>query len=180
MDLITKDGLLARGVFALLIGILCFITPIAIQDIIAYLIGIFLLVISVVTGGICLSNESGIKNHLIPLILSVLGVIVAILIFISPTWMVVALTLLVAIWLFITGIAEVLVAVSLPGFPHRMLLWISGFIGILFGILVAVVPFPEQGSLLLIIILGLYCLIFGIISIIAGLLMKKEDLIITA
>jgi uncharacterized membrane protein HdeD (DUF308 family) len=56
---------------------------------------------------------------------------------------------------------------------------VNGFIGVLFGILIGFAPIPTAGSLVLIILLGIYCLVFGIISIIAGLMIKKGEMVIT-
>jgi uncharacterized membrane protein HdeD (DUF308 family) len=177
IEVITKGGFLSRGIFALIIGILCFAVPIAMQDLIAYIIGIFLLIISIVTGGMTISKDAGITQRIPIFILSLIGVILGILIFISPIWMVVLYTILIAVWLIVTGLVDIFLAISLTDLPHRFLLWVSGFIAIIFGILIGFAPLPTTGSLLLIILLGIYCLIFGIISIIVGLLMKKGDAI---
>jgi uncharacterized membrane protein HdeD (DUF308 family) len=173
VEILTKGGLLARGIFALIIGILCFTLPVGMQAVFAYIIGIFLLIISLVTGAISLS-ESG-KVHWGVLILSIIGVIIALLMFFSPFVMFVALTILVAAWAIITGIAELAIAYSLKDLPFRVLLGISGFFAILFGILIGFAPLPTEGSLILILLLGIYFLFIGIISIIAGLLMKKGE-----
>ncbi len=176
-EILTKGGLLARGIFALIIGILCFTLPIGMQAVFAYIIGIFLLIISLVTGGLAIS-ESG-RVHWGVLILSVIGVIIALLTFISPFAMFVALTILIAAWAIVTGIAELVMAFSLKGMPFRVLLGISGFLAVLFGILIGFAPLPTEGSLVLILLLGIYCVIFGIISIITGLLMKKGEVFVT-
>lgn len=178
-EIITRGGFLARGIFGLIIGILCFAVPVAMQDLIAYIIGIFLLIISVLTGGMAISPESKIAHRIPVFILSLIGVIIAILIFISPVWMVVVYTILIAIWLIITGIAEVGLAISFSEMPHRFLLWISGLIALVFGLLIGVVPIPTAGSMLVIVLIGIYCLLFGIMSIIISLLMKKGDAIIS-
>jgi uncharacterized membrane protein HdeD (DUF308 family) len=146
------------------------------QAVFAYIIGIFLLIISLITGAISLS-ESG-KVHWGVFILSIIGVLIALLTFISPFAMFVAVTILIAAWAIITGIAELAIAYSLKDLPFRVLLGISGFFAILFGILIGFAPFPKEGSLVLILLLGIYCLFFGIISIIAGLLMKKGETVI--
>ncbi len=177
-EIFTKGGLLARGIFALIIGILCFLIPLTMQDIIAYIIGIFLLIISVISGALCISAGHPAKHRWGMLILSIIGIIIAVLIFISPIWMVVVMTFLVAIWLIILGISELWFALTLKD-AHRILLGVSGFIALVIGILVAVVPFPKAGATLLIILLGIYLVIFGIISLIAGFLMRKGDIIIT-
>ena len=175
-EILTKGGLLARGIFALIIGILCFTLPVGMQAVFAYIIGIFLLIISLVTGAISLSEDG--KVHWGILILSIIGVLIALLTFISPFAMFVAVTILIAAWAIITGIAELVIAYSLKDLPFRVLLGISGFFAILFGILIGFAPLPKEGSLVLILLLGIYCLFFGIISIIAGLLMKKGEKII--
>lgn len=175
-EILTKGGLLARGIFALIIGILCFTLPVGMQAVFAYIIGIFLLIISLITGAISIS-ESG-KVHWGVLILSIIGVIIALLMFISPFAMFVAFTLLIAAWAIITGIAELAIAFSLKDLPFKVLLGISGFFAVLFGILIGFAPLPKEGSLVLILLVGIYCLFFGIISIIAGLLMKKGEAVI--
>ncbi|MFH0967202.1 MAG: DUF308 domain-containing protein [Methanobacteriota archaeon] len=176
-EILTKGGMLIRGIFALIIGILCFFLPIEMQAVIAYIIGIFLLIISLVTGGMSISAAQ--PGRIPVLILSIIGVIVAIMTFISPFMMVIAVTFLIAIWAIVTGIAELSIAYALKEMPFRVLLGINGFISVLFGFLIGFAPIPTAGSLVLIILLGIYCLVFGIISIITGLLMQKGDLIIT-
>jgi len=176
VEILTKGGLLARGIFALIIGILCFTLPVGMQAVFAYIIGIFLLIISLITGAISI-GESG-KVHWGVLILSIIGVILALLMFFSPFVMFVALTILIAAWAIITGIAELAIAYSLKDLPFRVLLGISGFFAILFGILIGFAPLPTEGSLILILLLGIYFLFIGIISIIAGLLMKKGETVV--
>ena len=176
-EILTKGGMLIRGIFALIIGILCFFLPVGMEAVIAYIIGIFLLIISLITGGMSISSNQ--PGRIPVLVLSVIGVIVAIMTFISPFVMVIAITFLIAIWAIITGIAELTLAYALREMPFRVLLGINGFIAVLFGFLIGFAPIPTAGSMVLIILLGIYCLVFGIISIITGLLMKKGDLIIT-
>ncbi|MHB8163287.1 MAG: HdeD family acid-resistance protein [Methanoregula sp.] len=176
VEILTKGGLLARGIFALIIGILCFTLPVGMQAVFAYIIGIFLLIISMVTGAISLS-ESG-KVHWGVLILSIICVIIALLMFISPFAMFFALTILIAAWAIITGIAELAIAYSLKELPFRVLLGISGFFAVLFGILIGFAPIPTEGSVVLILLVGIYCLFLGIISIIAGLFMKKGETVV--
>ena len=178
-EIITRGGFLARGIFSLIIGILCFAVPIAMQNVIAFIIGIFLLIISVATAGMAMSPESGITHRIPVVILSIIGIILAVMIFLSPVWLVVLYTILIAVWLIITGLAEIVLAISLVDLPHRFLLWISGLIAIIFGILIGAVPLPTAGSMLVIVLIGIYCLLFGIMSIILGLLMKKGDAIIS-
>ena len=178
MEIITKGGLLVRGVFALIIGILCFVVPVNMEWVIAYLVGIFLLVISIIMGGISISSEHPPLHRWSVFLLSVIGAIIAILIFVSPIWLIVLMAFLVALWLILAGIADVIFAAALKDAPHRILLWISGVIAMIFGLLIAVVPFPTKGALLLVILIGIFGVIYGIISIIAGLLIKKDEAII--
>jgi len=178
MEIITKGGLLVRGVFALIIGILCFAVPLSMEWVIAYLVGIFMLVISIIMGGISISSETSPPHRWATFILSVIGVIVAILIFVSPVWLIVVMTILVAIWLIVTGIADVVFAATMTSAPHRVLLWIAGVIAMIFGLLILLVPFPTKGALVVVILIGIFGVIYGIISIVAGLLMKKDETLI--
>jgi uncharacterized membrane protein HdeD (DUF308 family) len=176
-EILTRGGLLARGILALVIGILCFTIPAGMQALIAYIVGIFLLIISLVTGGLALSEPG--KMKWLVFILSIIGVIIAVFTFISPFAMFVAFTILIAAWAIITGIAEIVLAYSVEELPFRILLGISGFIAVLFGILIGFAPLPTEGSMILILLLGIYCLIFGIISLVTGMLMKKGEAIVT-
>jgi len=178
VEILTKGGLLARGIFAIIIGILCFLLPTGMQAVFAYLLGIFLLIISIVTGAISIS-ESG-KVHWGVLILSIIGIIIALLMFMSPFMMFVALTLLIAAWAIITGIAELVIACSLEALPYRVLLSVSGFFAILFGIIIGFAPLPAEGSQILILLIGIFCLFFGIVSLITGLMMRKGEVLVTA
>jgi uncharacterized membrane protein HdeD (DUF308 family) len=148
------------------------------QAVFAYIIGIFLLIISIVTGAISIS-ESG-KIHWGVLVLSIIGVIIALLMFISPFMMFVALAILIAAWAIITGIAELAIAYSLEALPFRILMGISGFFSVLFGILIGFAPLPTQGSHLLVLLIGVFCVFFGIISLITGMLMHKGEMIVAA
>ncbi|WP_460372628.1 HdeD family acid-resistance protein [Methanocalculus sp. MC3] len=176
-EVMTRGGLLARGIFALIIGVLCFTIPIAMEALFAYIIGIFLIVISIVTGAVSISDTG--KVHWGVLILSILGLIVAILLFMTPFVMFVALTILVAAWAIITGIAELALAFSLDELPFRIMLGIGGFFSVLFGILIGFAPLPMDGSLILIMLIGIYFLIMGILSLITGLLMRKGEVIVS-
>jgi len=177
-EILTRGGLLARGIFALIVGVLCFLIPSEMQAVFAYIIGIFLLIISIVTGAISIS-ESG-KTHWGVLALSVLGVIVSLLMFMSPFIMFIALTLLIAAWAIITGIAELAIAFSLDALPFRILMGISGFFSVLFGILIGFAPLPAEGSHILILLIGVFLLFFGIISLITGMLMHRGEVIVAA
>lgn len=141
-EILTKGSLLARGIFAVIIGILCFTLPIAIEAVIAYIIGIFLLIISLMTAGMSLSSEQ--KGRWPIMILALIGVIIAILTFISPFSMIVALTILIAAWAIITGITELFIAFSMKDLPFRALLGVNGFIGVLFGILIVFCTYPNS------------------------------------
>jgi uncharacterized membrane protein HdeD (DUF308 family) len=113
MEIITKGGLLIRGVFALIIGILCFVVPVNREGVIACLAGIFLLVISIVMGGISISSEHPPLHRWSVFLLSVLGAIIASLIFVSPIRLIVLMSFLVALWLILAGITDVIFAAPL-------------------------------------------------------------------
>ncbi|GAB6286483.1 MAG: HdeD family acid-resistance protein [Methanoregula sp.] len=177
-EILTKSGLLARGIFALIIGLLCFSLPVGMQAVFSYIIGIFLLVMSLITGGLAISETGTVQWGVF--ILSIIGILIGILAFISPFAMFFALAILIAAWAIVTGIAELVIAFSLKGLPFRVLLGISGLVAILFGVLIGFAPLPTNGSYILILLVGIYCVIFGILSIITGLLMRKGTALIAA
>lgn len=87
-----------------------------------------------------------------------------------------ALTLLyfIAFWAILTGIAEVATAIRIRHeVTGEWLLALAGMLSILFGIVCVV--FPRSGALSLIILIGVYALIFGVILIGLGLRLRNYD-----
>ena len=74
------------------------------------------------------------------------------------------------------GVSELGLAFSNKTAPHRVLLALSGFIGILFAIILVLTPL--LGAYALVIVLGIYVLVFGLISIFLGLSMGKEKVVV--
>lgn len=163
-------SLLIRGVLALIIGILALAFPVGMIEFIVYLVGILILVLSICGGGICLSSSAPPAHRWGLLALSVIGVIIAILTFISPVVMVLAITFLIALWAFVTGIGDLGLAFSGVQKEHRLLFGLTGIIAIIFGLMV--VAMPLEGALAIITVLGIFGVIFGVASIIAGIMVR--------
>jgi Short repeat of unknown function (DUF308) len=91
-----------------------------------------------------------------------------------------ALLFLVAAWAIVTGIMQVVGAMTLlPGTGHTWLLVLSGLASVVFGIVIAL--WPGAGTLTVIWLIGIYAIVFGVVYIAAYFqsraLTREPDLI---
>jgi uncharacterized membrane protein HdeD (DUF308 family) len=106
----------------------------------------------------------------------VLSILVGIFALITPLIIAMTITIFIAAWALVTGVSDLGLAISHKIPPHRVLLAVSGIIGILFAIVLVLTPI--LGAYALVILLGIYALIFGFISIFLGLSMGKEKVVV--
>ena len=151
--------LAARGIAAILFGILTFISPglslfalVILFGAWAFADGVFNLVMAVRTrkgerwGWLVLEG--------------VTSIIVGILTFFWPGITALSLLFLIAAWSVVTGIAEVVAAIRLRKLIRgEWLLGLSGVVSIVFGLFL--LAFPGAGALAVIFWIGAYSIVFG-------------------
>ena len=94
------------------------------------------------------------------------SIILGLLAVISPYIATVAIGYLIALWLVINGILTIAYAASVEWEKHRILTGVSGLVSLLAGLFLFISP--ESGMALIMMFLGLFCLISGIITVIMG------------
>jgi uncharacterized membrane protein HdeD (DUF308 family) len=162
-------ALALRGVFAVLFGLLTFLIPgitlltlVLLFGAYAILDGIFDIVSAVRAPG----------RHW-PLVLEgVVGIIIGILTFIWPGITTMVLLYLIAFWAIFTGILEIVAGIRLREvIANEWLLILMGVLSVLFGFLILI--FPGAGALAIIIWIGAYALLFGIMLIALAFLLRR-------
>lgn len=162
-------ALALRGVFAVLFGLLTFLIPgitlltlVLLFGAYAILDGIFDIVSAVRAPG----------RHW-PLVLEgVVGIIIGILTFIWPGITTMVLLYLIAFWAIFTGVLEIVAGIRLREvIANEWLLILMGVLSVLFGFLILI--FPGAGALAIIIWIGAYALLFGIMLIALAFLLRR-------
>jgi uncharacterized membrane protein HdeD (DUF308 family) len=162
-------ALALRGVFAVLFGLLTFLIPgitlltlVLLFGAYAILDGIFDIISAVRAPG----------RHW-PLVLEgVVGIIIGILTFIWPGITTMVLLYLIAFWAIFTGILEIVAGIRLREvIANEWLLILMGVLSVLFGFLILI--FPGAGALAIIIWIGAYSLLFGIMLIALAFLLRR-------
>jgi uncharacterized membrane protein HdeD (DUF308 family) len=158
-----------RGVFAVLFGLLTFLIPgitlltlVLLFGAYAILDGIFDIISAVRAPG----------RHW-PLVLEgVVGIIIGILTFIWPGITTMVLLYLIAFWAIFTGILEIVAGIRLREvIANEWLLILMGVLSVLFGFLILI--FPGAGALAIVIWIGAYALLFGIMLIALAFLLRR-------
>jgi uncharacterized membrane protein HdeD (DUF308 family) len=162
-------ALALRGVFAVLFGLLTFLIPgitlltlVLLFGAYAILDGIFDIVSAVRAPG----------RHW-PLVLEgVVGIIIGILTFLWPGITTMVLLYLIAFWAIFTGVLEIVAGIRLREvIANEWLLILMGVLSVLFGFLILI--FPGAGALAIVIWIGAYALLFGIMLIALAFLLRR-------
>src|SRR5262252_8829299 len=106
------------------------------------------------------------------ILLGVLGVVVGIIALAWPKPTALVLVLVVAIWSFVAGFAEIFAAFqSGEAAGTRAMFIVTGLISIAFGVVLA--WRPDIGAVTLALLFGLFSLIYGVSEIVIGVQMRR-------
>ncbi len=159
-----RSMLLFRGILAVLFGVLVLVWPRLSLVILVLVFGIYAVIggIVAVVDALQYTHEQGRGLLLVEGILSVIVGVVAI---VWPAITAFAFLFLIAAWAIVTGVMEIVGAITLPvGAGRRWLLGLAGLVSIIFGVLIA--TWPRVGLLTVIWLIGIYAIVFGILSIV--------------
>ena len=156
--------LVLRGVVAVLFGLAALFWPGKTLFVLILFFGAYTLVdgIFAIVGGIMDSSRRWLL-----LIEGVLGVVAGLILLARPDLGALVLLYVIAIWAIVTGVMEVLAAISLRReIDNEWLLILGGALSVIFGVILAVLP--GAGLLSLTWLIGAYALVFGVAFIVLG------------
>jgi len=163
--------LVLRGVIAILLGVMAFVSPGAVMLSLALFFGVYLLVDGVI-GFFTAFRASGADNRWWLLLAeAVLNVIMGALALSFPGGAILAFVIVTAVWALLSG-GFLLAAAFRVSLPHgRLWLAIGGLVSILWGVLLLLTP--VMGAVVLTWWLGAYAVLFGVMLVAAGLKLRN-------
>jgi len=174
--ILDKKSLVLRGIVAVLVGLLAIVATKFVLDFLEYIYGFFAIITGIMNSGVGISSEKTEIPKWLLLITGVLGVLLGIFALLTPLIIAMTITMFIAAWALITGILELGLAFSSKTTPHRAVLALSGIIGVVFAIILVLIP--VLGAYALVIVLGVYALVFGFISIFLGLSLGRQKVVV--
>ncbi|HPU13019.1 MAG TPA: HdeD family acid-resistance protein [Aeromicrobium sp.] len=160
---ITFWFLLARGIVATVFGLLALFQPVSTFKVLLFIFGIFCLldgVISIVAGFALRGPQWGwiVFNGFI-------GIILGFIAMRYPESAAVAIFLLIAAWALVSGLLHIFGSFGLKseGDPGWYWTLISGLISVSLGVFFF--AFPKTGLATVVLVLGIYALIYGVVLI---------------
>lgn len=164
--------LVARGVLGIVFGVLAMLWPLSTALALVTLWGIWALVdgIGALTGT---TSLVGWPARVLAAVLGVLSIVAGIIALTRPVGTAVTLTWFLGIWLVARGVLEVVAVVIGRRTGPVLLGLIAAVLSILTGILFA--ANPGAAALSLAWVLGLMALIWGVVFLAAGLMLRREE-----
>ena len=162
-------ALLLRGIAAVLFGLVALFWP----GITLYVLIIFFGAYALVDG--IFAIVAGVRGvggrRWLLMAVGVLGVLAGLIAFFYPNITALVLLYVIAFWAILTGILEVVMAISLRSeIENEWLMGLSGVLSVVFGVLLAALP--RVGLLSLVWLIGIYALIFGVALIVLSLRLR--------
>ena len=162
-------ALALRGVIAVLFGLLTFFIPGVTLISLVLLFGFYV----ILDGIFDIVSAMKAPGHHWPLLVEgIVGIVAGIVTFMWPGITAMFLLHLIAFWAILTGVLEIVAGIRLREvIANEMLLILMGVISTLFGILI--ITFPGAGALAIIIWIGAYAVVFGIILIVLAFRLRS-------
>ena len=167
----TSTSLILLGVLSLVVGIIAIAWPNVTITALVILFAVYAFIGAGLQAARAFSSATAgpVFGHLLLALIDLAAGVIAI-VWPGPTAL--ALVWVVAIWAFVAGFTEVMLAFgSGEKAGTRALFILTGLVSIAFGVVLAVRP--DIGALTLALLFGLYSLIYGISQIILGVQLRK-------
>ena len=156
-----------RGILAIVFGIVALVYPGMTLLVLALVFGAYVFVdglFAIFTG-----IGHGGREAVWYVLEGILGIAVGIATFFYPGITAQALVFLVGFWAILTGIFEVIAGFELP-ISRDWLLALAGIVSIVFGVLIFVNP--GSGALAVVVLIGMYALLFGATLLVLGIRLR--------
>ncbi|MGA2120591.1 MAG: DUF308 domain-containing protein [Methanoregula sp.] len=169
-----------RGLIALIIGILVLIWTNIAEQVVVTLIGILIIIAAILSLVLALKSPAGASRSVVLLVVGVLGLLVGIAAILRPWVAAAGLTVIIALLMLFFGFIDLTIAIFHPEYTkHQLLLGFSGALSVILGGLFFFLP--ALGAVVLVAVyLGIFAIIYGILSIAVGITVRKEQKDVTA
>jgi len=163
--------LLVRGIFAIIFGILAFVSPAPTILALLWLIGAYLLADGVFALISAFRHRGSNSNWWVLLLQGITGILAGIGTFVWPGLTAIFLIYMLAFWALFTGVFEIVAAIRLrKEIEGEWLLALGGILSVLFGLFMFIAP--AAGVLALVWIIGSYAILFGVLLIVLAFRMR--------
>lgn len=163
---------LLRGILAVIFGILAFIWPGTTLLTLIILFGAYALVdgIFAIIAGV--AGYGTTERWWAEVIEGVLGMVIGLMTLLWPGATALVVLYFIAAWAIVTGILEIAAAIQMRRYiSGEWLLFLSGAVSVLFGVLLFI--FPGAGALSLIAFIGAFAILFGSLLIVLALRLRS-------
>jgi len=165
--------LVARGVIAIVFGILAIAWPISTAIALALLWGFWALMDGIGSLVQAFQPEARGRSRLWLVLIGVVALVAAFFAIFSPAVTAVTLTWILGIWLIVRGLFEVVGAFGSSLMTPRWLLLLSAALSILLGILF--VANPGGAAVGIAVFLGITALVWGAVFVVMGLAIRRDQ-----
>jgi len=165
---------LLRGILALIFGIIALVWPTATVFVLIVLFGVYALVDGLFAIGYSISRASKGDKFFALLMLGLLGVLVGAIVLARPGVSSLAVVWVIAFWALLKGVLLIVSAFEMTGSAAaRWLIGLAGVLAIVVGILLF--AHPVAGVFTIILIIGIYALVAGIILVIVSFAARNRQ-----
>lgn len=166
--------LIGIGALLAVLGLVAIIYPAAATATINIMVGIFLIIAGVLLFGFAFgAREAG--DVVIWIVIGALAVIVGIVFLSAPDIGTVTLTVLLAVWFILSGLAKLAAAFEQRGRTGAGLVAINGVISLILGALIAA-ELPDSADWAIGLLLGIMFLVDGVVMILLGWTLRRAGM----
>lgn len=161
---------MARGVLAILFGLLAFVLPGLTLALLVLLFGIWALVDGVTHVSAALCRRM--PHRSLHAMEGAIGIAAGLIALFYPMATVLGLVYVIAVWAVLTGATRIALAIQLHDTPSReWLIGLTGVLALLFGLILAWVP--AAGAVAMAVWVGIYAILAGLIFVGLSLRMRR-------
>ena len=163
---------LARGILSILLGLIAIFWPEVAFASLVLIVGVFALVNGVIAIISAFTSNAKSENWWWLILEGALGILLGAITIFQPQAMARVWLILIAAWLIVAGIFEVITAIAIRKvIEGEFWMILAGVVSVLFGFLL--LASPSLGIAAIGIIIGLFAILFGIIFILLAIGLKK-------
>jgi uncharacterized membrane protein HdeD (DUF308 family) len=156
-----------RGVLAILFGLMAFFWPGFVLVVVAFIFGAYALIDGCMAIVLAVSGHGQGARWWALLLEGVVGIAAGVIAFLSPLIADLALLYVIAAWLLVTGVFEIVAAITLRKYIEgEWALALSGALSVILGVLLALQP--REGLIAVAWWIGAYSIAFGILFLVVA------------